>query len=78
LVEKFPNEAKLGNGQIALVHENNYFKDMPLEEVRSRYVKFSVFMTEVNKVLDLENHTATLDGLALRIRDLAYAQQRES
>jgi len=33
-------------------------------------------MTEVNNALDLENHTATVEQLASRIRDLVYAQSR--
>jgi len=78
LAEQFPNEGIIQDGSVSEVHENNYFKDMPLEEVRNRYVKFSVFMTEVNQALDLENHTATIDQMAHRIRDLVYANQRKS
>jgi len=75
LVEQFPNVGTFGPGQPQEVHENNYFKDMPLDEVHMRYVKFSIFMEETNKALDLPN-TATVDQFATRIRDIVYAQQR--
>ena len=77
LADQFPNVATFGEGQKQDVHENNYFKDMPLDEVHMRYVKFSVFMEETNKALDLPN-TATIEQFAHRIRDIVYAQQRES
>jgi len=78
LEEQFPNDAKLSKGKKAEVHENNHFKNHPLEDVKKKYVRFSIFMEILNDALELDPKTATIEQFAHRIRDLVYAQQRES
>jgi len=76
--DKFPNEAEISAGQKQQVHENNYFKDHELELVRKKYVRFSVLMEYLHDVLELDLKTTTIEQFGLRVRDLVYAQQRES
>jgi len=73
--EAYPNEGKQINQEIPEVHENNYFKDMPAEDIRRRYMKFSVMMEGVNESLDL-TRSANVDQFALRVRDLVLATQK--
>jgi len=73
--EAFPNEGKQINTNVPEVHENNYFKDMPAEDIRRRYMKFSVMMEGVNESLDL-TRSANVDQFALRVRDLVLATQK--
>jgi len=77
ITEQFPNEATITAGEKVEVHENNYFKNHELDIVRKKYVKFSVLMEIVNDDLELPQ-TATVEQFAHRIRDLVFAQQRES
>ena len=77
IAEQFPNVGQFTEGKKADVHENNFFKDMDIEEVHRRYVRFSVFMESVNEALSLDNHS-TIETFAFRVRDLVYANQRES
>jgi len=77
IVEKYPNEATVTSGEKVQVHENNYFKDHTLEDVRHRYVRFSVLMEYLNEILELNAHTANVEQFAHSVRDLVYAQQRE-
>lgn len=73
--QQFPNEAKL-KGQVSEVHENNHFRDFPVEECRKRHINFSVLMHYVNAELDLPRE-ATVEQFAHRIRDLIYAANRQ-
>jgi len=77
LVDKFPNEAEVTSGEQVQVHENNWFANHELEVVRKKYVRFSILMELLNDDLELPK-TATVTQFATRIRDLVYAQQRES
>lgn len=76
-MEKFPNEAAVSAGQTQEVHENNHFRNHELEVIRKKYVRFSILMELLNDDLELPI-TATVEQFAHRIRDLVYAQQRES
>jgi len=73
--EAYPNEGKTIETINTEVHENNYFKDMSVEDIRRRYMKFSVMMEGVNEALDL-NRSANVDQFALRVRDLVLATQK--
>jgi len=77
IVEKYPNEARVTEGQKVEVHENNHWKNHDLEVIRKKYVRFSILMELLNDDLELTK-TATVEQFAHRIRDLVYAQQRES
>lgn len=77
IVEKFPNDASVTAGQKVDVHENNHFQNHELEVIRKKYVRFSILMELLNDDLELPK-TATVEQFAHRIRDLVYAQQRES
>lgn len=72
--EKFPNEAKFRPGQ-QRSNPDNHFEGRELDEVRRRYVKFTVLMEYLNDVLELGRHT-DLDTFANRIRDLVIASNK--
>jgi len=54
------------------LNPDNYFHGMPLEEVRKKYIHFTVFMESLNKVLELPINT-DIETLSRRIYDLVYA-----
>lgn len=73
--DAYPNEGIEEAKVVDQVHENNYFKDFPAEDIRRRYMKFSVMMEGVNESLDLSRQ-ASVDQFALRVRDLVLATQK--
>jgi len=54
------------------VHENNYFKGFPPDDLKKRYLQFSVFMEQVNNTLDLTRE-ATIDQFSRRVHDIVMA-----
>lgn len=74
LEEQYPNEGTITEIRAEDVHENNYFKGRDIEEMRKKYVKFSILMEAVNETIELPN-SATVEQFANRIRDLIYAQK---
>jgi len=69
IIEKFPNEAKVGNGEARTVHENNYFANHENAVVKKKYLQFTVFMEAMNEVLELDRY-ATVEVFARRIQHL--------
>jgi len=69
IIEKFPNEAKVGDGEARLVHENNFFKDHETAVIKKKYLQFTVFMEALNEVLELDRY-ATVETFARRIQHL--------
>lgn len=76
LEEKFPNEAKFQNGQKRTINEDNHFREHSLDDIRRRYLKFTVFMEALNQVLELDR-SASVDHFAKRIVDLVHAANQE-
>jgi len=74
--EKYPNKGKIINGQEQKLNPDNYFHGMPLDEVRKKYIHFTVFMESLNKVLELPIDT-NIETLSRRIYDLVYAANPE-
>jgi len=72
LDEKYPNQGKIVNGKIQPLNPDNYFHGMSLEDVRKKYIHFTVFMEHLNKVLELPID-ANIETLSRRIYDLVYA-----
>lgn len=54
------------------MHESNHFRNLTDEEIRKRYLQFSVFMEQVNNTLGLDRY-ATVDQFAARVNDLVTA-----
>lgn len=59
----------MDNQRQAEVQENNHFKYHEPQEVRKKYMEFTVFMTALNQTLEL-NKDATVEQFAARIHDL--------
>jgi len=59
-------------GHEVRIHENNYFKNHEEMDIRKRYMKFSVFMEQVNESLSLDRN-ATVEQFAARVNDLVSA-----
>jgi len=70
--ESFPNKGKIINGKEQPLNPDNYFHGMSLEEVRKKYIHFTVFMEHLNKILELPIET-NIETLSRRIYDLVYA-----
>ncbi|AXH73963.1 MAG: hypothetical protein [Microviridae sp.] len=75
-LDQYPNEATVEDLRKASVQENNYFKNFDEVDLKRRYLKFSVFMEEVNNTLDLTRE-ATIDQFTRRVHDLVFATQKE-
>jgi len=69
IIEKFPNEGKVGNGEARTVQENNYFADHENAVIKKKYLQFTVFMEAMNEVLELDRY-ATVETFARRIQHL--------
>lgn len=74
LDEKYPNEAQVLEGQKLDVQENNYWKNHELEQIKKKYLQFTVFIEAINEVLELDRY-ATVETFARRIAELI---QREN
>lgn len=73
--ENYPNPGEVKNIKVPEVHENNYFKDSGADDLRKRYLRFSVFMEELNNTLEL-NRDASVEQFAQRVHDLVMATQK--
>lgn len=71
LEERFPNNGAFKPGETR-ANPDNHFSGREIEEVRSKYIKFSVFMESLNETLELGRHS-NIEEFALRIRDLVIA-----
>jgi len=69
IIERFPNEGYVGNGQERQLPENNYFTDHEDAQIKKKYLQFTVFMEALNQVLELDRY-ATVETFAIRIRHL--------
>jgi len=72
LDERYPNKGKILNGKSQSLNPDNYFHGMSIDEVRKKYIHFTVFMEHLNKVLELPID-ANIETLSRRIYDLVYA-----
>lgn len=72
LQDQYPNPGQQENVLQATMQENNHFKTFEPEEIRVRYMRFSVFMEALNNNLDLDR-SATVEQFARRISDLVQA-----
>lgn len=70
--EQFPNPGIVTEQHEVKVHENNYFKNHQAEDIRKRYMQFSVFMEQLNNTLGLDR-SATVEQFASRVHDLVMA-----
>lgn len=70
--EKYPNEAKFTGGEQMKVNQDNHFINHDLDEIRKKYIKFTVYMEALNEVLEL-HRTASVEEFAVRIRDIVIA-----
>lgn len=77
LADQYPNDGVVENIQTSEIHPNNYFIKYEAEENRKRYLKFSIFMEELNNTLDLQRG-ATVEQFAGRIADLVTAVQKQN
>lgn len=73
--ENYPNPGEVKNIKVPEVHENNYFKNNDADDLRRRYLRFSVFMEELNNTLDLSRN-ASVEQFAQRVHDLVMATQK--
>jgi len=76
LQEQYPNEGKTEEVKKAEIQENNHFRDHSVEEIRKKYLQFTVYMEALNAVLELPID-ATLGQFSTRIHDLVMATNKE-
>lgn len=67
--DTFPNVGTVTDQTTNEAHENNYFRDHSEEQIREKYIKFTVFMDSLNSTLEL-TPSATVDIFVTRINDL--------
>jgi len=74
VAEQFPNQAVIANSKARAMPENNFFINHSVEDIRKKYLQFTVFMEQLNNVLELDRF-ASVEQFANRIRDIVIADQ---
>jgi len=68
----YPNPGMVHEQKVLDVHENNHFKNHSPDDLRKRYLQFTVFMEQLNFILELKRD-ATVEQFATRVHDLVMA-----
>lgn len=74
LEEKFPNVGEVVEETTRRMEENNHFINHTEEQLREKYIKFTVLMDFINQVLELEPSN-TVDVFAQRVNNLISASR---
>jgi len=76
IAQQFPNPGQIANGQVTKMNPDNFYAKRDIEDVRVRFMDFSVLMKHVMNTLELDRH-ASVDQLSIRIRDLVIAAHQD-
>lgn len=74
LEKKFPNPGELVDQEVRRMEENNFFINHTEDQIREKYIKFTVLMDYINQTLELGT-ASTVEEFAMRVNNLISASR---